>query len=65
MRKMWKATLFFQPKDSYIGFRRAAHAAEIAMSDLLRGFVDALCSKEDRATILRIIKKHIPAPEPG
>lgn len=41
-------------------FRVAARETRHTMSDLLRACVAALLSDEDRAKILRIIRKHIP-----
>lgn len=41
-------------------FRVIARETSYTMSDLMRACVTALLSDEDRAKILRIIRKHIP-----
>lgn len=41
-------------------FRVAARETQHTMSDLLRGFVSALLSDDDRSKLLRIIRKHLP-----
>lgn len=51
---------FRQSKTALARFRVVARETQHTMSDLLRACVAALLSDEDRAKILRIIKRHIP-----